>query len=333
MSDRAGTAELQRHEPPAAVSSIADLSYRSYDGPLKTRFLRWWIVAQSQLRLTWSRGWFFVLAGLPLLRFLLGGFRMYLTSVFEAQVGQATPNFIGEPAGQKYALQFWSMLCGDTNSTLALIITLVVGAGVIAADNQANALLVYLSKPIAKIDYLVGKWLSVFLTLLLINLVPAVTLYLFAAVSFRDGGFLSSEPWLAPRLLLAVCVAPIVHASLIVGISAWSKSPRIVGAVYAALYILSGIVATVIAGIVFRNRPPMFNLVSHCSLLGLINGITQNIMRVKVPAPLYFFHPQQPPEVAGAPVLWPLLLVTVALVIGGLAAAWVKIRAVEVVRG
>jgi ABC-2 type transport system permease protein len=314
-------------------SSIADLSYRNYDGPLKTRFLRWWVIAQSQLRLTWSRSWFYILAGLPLLRFLLGGFRMYLSSIFAAQIGQSTPNFIGEPEGQKYALQFWSVLCGDTNSTMALIITLVIGAGCIAADNQANALLVYFSKPIAKLDYLVGKWVSVFLTLFVITLFPATVLYVFAVVSFRDDGFLTSEPWLGPRLLLSIFVPALIHSSLIVGISAWSKSPRIVGALYAGFYILGGIVAGVIAGIVFKNNPEMQNLVRHCSLLGLINGIAQNIMHVVVPAPLYFMRPMREPDVTNIPKLWPLLTIAGTLIAVSLTAAWVKIRAVEVVRG
>ncbi len=335
MIDGVATSEAaSQHSASAAVSSsIADLTYRSYDGPLRARFLRWWVVAQSQLRLTWSRGWFYVLAGLPLLRFLLGGFRMYLQHLFQAQIGQVTPAFLGEPEGQRYALQFWSILCGDINSTMALIITLVAGAGCIAADNQANALLVYFSKPIGKIDYLLGKWLSVFVTLLIIYLVPAAMLFLFAVVSFRDDGFLTSEPWLGPRLLLSVLVPPLVHSSLIVGMSAWSKSPRMVGAIYASIYILSGIVAGVIAGIVFRNHPEMKNLVQHCSVLGLINGITQNIMHVVVPAPLYFLKPMKPPEMSYPPKLWPLLAGCATLLIASLTAAWVKIRAVEVVRG
>ena len=335
MSDAGVTTELQNGGASVASngSSIADLSYRNYDGPLKARFLRWWVVAQSQLKLTWSRGWFYILAGLPLLRFLLSGFNMYLTSVFSARFGQSSPNFLGEPEGQKYALQFWSVLCGDINSTMALIITLVVGAGCIAADNRSNAMLVYFSKPIGKLDYLVGKWASIFVTLFVIYLFPAALLYLFAVVSFRDEGFLTSEPWIGPRLLLSVFVGPLIHSSLIVGLSAWSKSPRIVGAIYASIYILGGIVAGVIAGIIFKDNPEIKNLVQHCSLLGLINGITQNIMHVAVPSPLYFLRPFREPDVTEMPKLWPLLVIAGSLIVVGLTAAWVKIRAVEVVRG
>jgi len=51
------------------------------------------------------------------------------------------------------------------NSFSILCIALVVGAGAIAADNRSNALMVYLSKPITKGDYLLGKWMGIFLAI------------------------------------------------------------------------------------------------------------------------------------------------------------------------
>ena len=308
-------------------SSISDLSYRNYDGPLKTRFVRWWIVAQSGLRLTWGQGWFYILAGLPLLRFLLGGFLMYIRS----QMAPDLPNYMGEPDGQRFALQFWSVLCGETNSILLLIIALVAGAGCIAADNRANALLVYFSKPIGKIDYLVGKWMSVFLTLFGVTAVPTALLYLYSFMSYREDGFLTNEPWLGPRLLLAALVPAVLHASLIVGISAWSKSPRIVSAIYTSLYILGGIVASVVGGILYKNHPEIQNVIQHCSLRGLINGIDQNILHVIVPN--LRLQRGEALVTTDIPKLWPLLTIVGVLSAGSIVAAWLKIRAVEVVRG
>jgi len=310
-----------------AGSSISDLTYRNYDGPLKTRFVRWWVVAQSGLRLTWGQGWFYILAGLPLFRFLLAGFLMYI----RAQLGGNLPNYLGEPDGQRFALQFWSVLCGDTNSMLLLIIALVAGGGSIAADNRANALLVYFSKPIGKIDYLVGKWMSIFITLLGVTLFPAALLYVYSLVSYREDGFLTSEPWLGPRLLLAVLVPAVLHSSLIVGISAWSKSPRIVAAIYTSLYILGGIVAFIVGGILYKSNPEIQNVIQHCSLRGLIIGIDQNILHVIVPN--IKLQRGAPVDTVEIPKLWPLLTIAGALIAGSLTAAWMKIRAVEVIRG
>ena len=315
-------------------SSISDLSYRNYDGPLKTRFVRWWVVAQSGLRQTWGQGWFYILAGLPLFRFLMAGFLMYIQTQLSSQVGSTIPNYTGEPEGQHFALQFWSVLCGDTNSMLLLVIALVAGSGCIAADNRANALLVYFSKPIGKLDYLVGKWMSIFLTLLVVTLFPAGLLYVYSFVSYREEGFLTSEPWLGPHLLVACLVPALLHSSLIVGLSAWSKSPRIVTAIYTSLYILGGIVAYIIGGILYKSNPAMQNVIQHCSLRGLIIGINQNIMHATVPVfPLFSFRRGSSVDVVEIPKLWPLLTIAGVLVAGSLTAAWMKIRAVEVIKG
>ena len=316
-------------------SSISDLSYRNYDGPLKTRFVRWWVVAQSGLRQTWGQGWFYILAGLPLFRFLMAGFLMYIQTQLSAQVGTTLPNYTGEPDGQRFAEQFWSVLCGDTNSMLIVLIGLVAGAGCIAADNRANALLVYFSKPISKIDYLVGKWMNIFITLLGVTLFPTILLYVYCLVSYRDDGFLTSEPWLGPRLLLAVLVPALIHSSLIVGISAWSKSPRIVAAIYTSIYMLTWAMAWYVGGILFKDNPDLQNVIRHCSFRGLIIGIDQNILHVIVPEVdiAKIFQRGQAINLIEIPKLWPLLTISGILVIGSLTAAWMKIRAVEVIKG
>ena len=316
-------------------ASISDLTYRTYDGPLKARFVRWWVVAQSGLRQTWGQWWFFMIASLPLIRFLMAGLFIFLRTQLADQVPGGLPNYPGEPDGQHFALPFWSVLCGDTNSMLLLVIALVAGAGCIAADNRANALLVYFSKPIGKLDYLVGKWMSIFLTLAGVTLVPAALLYLFGVVSYRDEGFLTSEPWLGPHLLLAALIPAVVHASLIVGISAWSKSPRIVAAIYVSLYMISWALAPYVGGILYKNHPEIQNIIRHCSVRGLIIGIDQNILHVVVPeiSIVSIFQRGAPFSITEIPKLWPLATVAGALVIASISAAWLKIRAVEVVRG
>ncbi len=123
-------------------SPISDLSYRSYSGPLKTRYLRWWVVAQSGLKQTFSQPLLYVLLGLPTLRFMVAAAQLYFTSNFAPNF----PNFMGEPEGQKYADIFWSAMCGDFNALITVLIAVAVGAGSISADNRSNALLVYLAK-------------------------------------------------------------------------------------------------------------------------------------------------------------------------------------------
>ena len=109
------------------------------------------------------------------------------------------------------------------------------------------------------------------------------------------------------------------------------RPPRIVTAIYTSLYILGGIVAFIIGSILYKSNPEMRNVIQHCSIRGLIIGIDQNILHVIVPN----ISLQRGASVTTVeiPKLWPLLTISGALVVGSLAAAWIKIRAVEVVRG
>ena len=52
------------------------------------------------------------------------------------------------------------------------IITIYVGAGLIANDRRANALQIYLSKPLMRSEYIAGKAAVLFAFLLLVTLVP-----------------------------------------------------------------------------------------------------------------------------------------------------------------
>jgi hypothetical protein len=173
--------------------------------------------------------------------------------------------------------------------------------------------------------------MSIFLTLLAVTLFPTALLFLYSLVSYREAGFLTAEPWLGPHLLLAVLVPAVLHSSLIVGISAWSRSPRIVTAIYTSIYILGGIMALVVSGILYKDNPEMQNVIQHLSLRGMIIGIDQNILHVIVPN--VALQRGAPVTTVEIPKLWPLLTTASALVVGGLIAAWIKIRAVEVVRG
>ena len=308
-------------------SPISDLSYRSYSGPLKTRYLRWWVVALSGLKQTFSQPLLYVLLGLPTLRFMVAAAQLYFTSNFAPNL----PNFMGEPDGQKYANIFWSAMCGDFNALITVLIAVAVGAGSISADNRSNALLVYLAKPIGKADYLFGKWLSIFLTLLICLFVPVFFLYLFCAFSYRDGGFFTSEPWLGPRLLLGILIPATIHSSLIVGFSAWSKSPRIVGAIYTSFYLVSGVVAGIISRILYRDNEVMRNLYSHFCLRGVINGIQQNNLHVVIAH--ISLKRGSVMEIVNPPLFMPLFVLATILVVGGIVAARSKINAVEVIRG
>jgi ABC-2 type transport system permease protein len=231
----------------------------------------------------------------------------------------------------------------------------MVGAGSIAADNQANALMVYLSKPLTKGDYLLGKWMSIFLMVTAVALFPSLIFYIYCLLSYASEGFLKDEPWLFFRMIGACAVPGIIHASLLVGFSAWSKTPRMAGAVYAGFYFLSSFACMMVWGIQHNGNLRRGVLTRHLSVPGSINGIQQNVYGIKEQVP--GFRPpmeadnevrdgrvtsptrdgqgrvfDQNMKIDGPPLL-PLVLVAGTFCLVAVLAARSRIRAVEVVKG
>ena len=243
---------------------------------------------------------------------------------------------------------------GLTSTALLLFIAaLTVGAGCIAADNKANALLVYLSKPITRLDYLVGKWVGVFLLLAALTFVPALLMYLFFLVAYTGDGFLKDNPTLAWRFAAATLFPAVLHTSLIVGFSSCMKSPRLAGSLYAAFYFVTLIVA-LSAGNLMQGRDKAgtnganIALVSNLSIPGLTSGLAEHLYdltpkelaqgasarrRFRRRRPGADDEMPAPTSVPERPPLAPLLLIGGVLVALPIAVAASRVRAVEVVSG
>jgi len=72
---------------------------------------------------------------------------------------------------------------------------------------------------------------------------------------YRSAGFLKEDPYLILRLPLATAIPAAFHASLLVGISAWSKIARTAGATYAAIYFITYTIAGIILPQIFAHLP------------------------------------------------------------------------------
>jgi len=314
--------------PGSPTAPIADLTYRDYNGPLHTRAIRWWIVAVAGLRMLVRRPGFWIVAALSLLPHLFIGILLLIQS----QPRFSSINFLGNyPVGQKYAAQFFFV--HDKQWLWVMVIALMIGAGTIASDNRSNALLVYLSKPLTKGDYLLGKWMSVFIALFGVTFVPAFVLYVFSLLTYFDNGFLQDEPWLIVRIIGAAIVPAAIHASVIVGISAWSKSSRIAGATYAALFFVSLFLAFAFWGMRFNGDMSEGIILRHTSIVGTIRGLQQNIYGLTLLEGS--MHRRRGIEILALdpPDLKTMLAYAAVLVGVGIAAARARINAVEVIRG
>ncbi|MFN3653459.1 MAG: ABC transporter permease [Armatimonadota bacterium] len=312
--------------PPAPDGPIADVSYRNYDGPLLRHPFRPWIIARAMLRMFVRRWPYWVFAVFASLPYLLGGFLLYL----QQQVATQAPIVAAPEFNQTFYHafgqgQFWIFL-----------LALLVGAASIAGDNRTNALQIYLSKPMTKNDYLAGKWLGLFFALLAPALVPALVLYLYCALSYAGQGFFKDYPYLIVQLLAMTSMQAALHASLIIGISAWFKRPLLAGGLYAAFYVGSRIVLLILSMIVFQTgKKQLATTITSLSPSGILWGLAGAVydgeptfMGLGVSNP----NGVSPEDIL-TPTEWVLWTALGVLIVLGIAMARFRVRAVDVVTG
>ncbi len=231
-----------------ATSPILDLSYRNYDGPLEAPIHRWWAIAKMTMRLGMKKRGFWVWAVLSGYWYLILMAVYYFVDVL-ATNPDTTKQFFARIVWKDQFLNAFSI-----GQLVYFILALLIGVGTIANDNRANALLIYLSKPCTKMDYIIGKWFGIFLPLAAVTAGPMILFYLYGILSFRNYGFFSQDPFMIFRLV-GMCLIPgVFHASVALGISSFFNQGRMAGAAYSGLYFL---------GLFFTKAMQIVHTVTH----------------------------------------------------------------------
>jgi len=276
------------------------------------------------------RWWFWLLVLVSASPYVFWGFLLFL----QTRLGREVQDVLfGTDEAHRFALVFYNAYQGSLFWIMVLALTM--GAPSVAADNRTNALQVYLSKPITKADYLLGKWASVFVVVAAAMLLPSIALFFYCVLSFWSDGFVVHEPWLLLKIVAASAVTAGALAAVFVGVSAWCRSTLVAAAAAAGLYLGSQIAARVLWVVLHFREVAAGNLaagvlVQHASVGGVISGLVWNVYGVTVRAPI---RPGLPGASASMspPELWIMLTAYAAIFFIGLAAAYVRVRAVEVV--
>ncbi len=318
-------------------SPIADLSYRNYDGPLSSTDMRWWVIAKTTILSALKKRSIWVVMTISSWYYVAMIFVLY----FSDQLSQRASSVAGGNAPASLASTLiWKdqFLHGFSYGQIwYLMIALIVGAGCVANDNRANALLVYLSKPCTKLDYIIGKWLGVFIVLYTIMAIPALMFFFYGAMSYRQEGFFYDDYWLFLKLPLVLAIGAAVYSSLIVCVSSMFKQGRLAGATVAGLYFITNFF-TFIMYIVYVEEHgdsmpaaahALVGKLSYLSIDGLNIAMSKAILNTSGSTP--FGLPGRGAQFVPMPSLIPILAIC-GIVCGiCMLIAWSRIRAVEVV--
>lgn len=279
---------------------IYDQGYRRYEARAPLRQVRFWPITREALRLVLARRAFLVLLIVAWIPFLVRVVQIYVVTRFPeaSRVLPVDGRLFGE---------FLNQQIGFT-----VLLSIFGGSGLVANDLRTGAILVYLSRPLTRRDYVLGK-LGVLLALnLAVTLVPGLFLYL-VGLGLAPGQFLKWElAWIAPGILLHSLLVALSIGLLALAVSALSRSARVAGLGFVGLIIGLEIVRGVLVTIADRPEAHVLSLQNDLRVVGnLIFGVAARGAAVH-------------------PVLPPVVLALVALVC--LAVLRARVRAVEIVK-
>src|SRR6185436_15557806 len=153
--------------------------------------------------------------------------------------------------------------------------TIYAGAGLIANDRRANALQVYLSKPLMRTEYIFGKAAILFAFILFVTLIPGLLLLLLQVLFAGSFAFLSKNLFLFPAIAVAAVLQGVVATFAMLALSSLSKSARFVAILYAGIVFFTSAIYHAMLAITGSTR------VSWISLGANLTQVVDVIFRLK----------------------------------------------------
>jgi ABC-2 type transport system permease protein len=277
---------------------IHDQGYRRYIGSRAAVGKSWQVITRAGVRTVLAKRSFIALMLLAWAPFVVRAVQVYIAANF------SQASFLAPKA------ETFREFLGQQN-VFVFFVTIYIGAGLIANDRRANALQVYLSKPLTRAEYVAGKLAILFLFLVAVTWLPAVLLLLIQIMFAGSLTFLRQNIFLIPAITLFSLLQVLVASMTMLALSSMSKSSRFVGVMYAGLVFFTAAMFQALRGITARSSFAWLSPTDTLEQLG------NYIFRLD---PIYQLHP----GVA--------ILTVIALIAGS---AWIldrNVRGVEVVQ-
>ena len=246
--------------------------YRRRDAGIDLRGGAWAVIAANGLRSLARRRAFLFLMILAWIPVVVRGVQIWAAANVPgmSQIGMLaiTPQTFRDFLNQQEPLVFF--------------ITVYVGSGLIADDIRANALQLYLSRPITRTQYIAGKAAILMAALAAVTFIPAMLLFLLVPAFAGSLTFLREHVLVIPAILAYSVIHITMSAFLILALSSLSKSRWFVAILYAGLAFFShavfGVLGAAVEGSAF----------SWVSIFANVQQVGDVLFRVP---PRYDTHP------------------------------------------
>jgi ABC-2 type transport system permease protein len=204
---------------------IHDQGYRRYGGT-RARGRAWLVMLRNGVvGMMGNRRWI-VLMIASWIQFVIRAIQFYIAANF-AQAAIVAPS----------ASTFRDFF--DRQDLFVFLVTITLGAAAIAEDRRTNALQIYLSKPLTRLEYIIGKLSVLAVFLLFITWVPAILLLIVQVLFAGNFTFLRANAYLFPAITLYSIIEVVMVSMCMLALSSLSTSGRFAGILYTALIFFS----------------------------------------------------------------------------------------------
>jgi ABC-2 type transport system permease protein len=279
---------------------IHDQGYRRYGGEKARTGTGWLVITRAGIRTFFAKRAFLGLLLVAWFPFFVRAIQIYLATTV-SQAAALIP---------VTAETFRDFLDGFPQHVMVFFITVYVGAGLIANDRRANALQIYLSKPLTRAEYVFGKLAILMAFLALVTWLPAIVLLIVQVAFAGNFTFLTKNIYLFPAITVYSFLEITMVATTMLALSSLSNSSRYVAILYAVVIFFTQAIYGVLSAV---TRSTSFSWISY---FGNLSQIASVIFR-------------QPPKYDTP---WPISLL---IIVGLIAVSGVilerRVRGVEVV--
>ena len=269
------------------------LHYRAWQGSFHSPWWSVWPIARVSLGMLLRRKLFWALYAFGLLLFFMFFFGAFLLAWAESQMNVSAQQFgkMGDPGrmlrGVRLALRilngsqdtfqyFFAYQGGIVVVTLALVGSVLVGN-----DFTFKSLVFYLSKPISRWQYILGKCLAVAMVVQMMTTLPALVLY--GQHAFDDWSYLTNVDYFYDNdvgkgpagipLLLAVLaygtLLSVFLSVLLVATASWMRRTMPLIMVWMSMFFFLRLLANILVdGLKYDARWRLLDLWNNLTMLG-----------------------------------------------------------------
>jgi hypothetical protein len=216
--------------------TIYDLGYKRYVGTRRSTATRWLVIMRHQIAMGWKKWWRYkvALALAVITMFVAGGIIYFTGSEMLRGFGAGRSSVIVTIADSvlPLSIRFFCMA--------AFVLTLTLGATIVATDNQSGAFTFYYVRSIRPRDYVLGKLAGFGMLMATVLLVPPLLLACFRVGMSNDVDQLLRNLKIIPKTIAVGLLGTLAYTAMPLALSSLVGKRRYALALWAAYYVIIG---------------------------------------------------------------------------------------------